>query len=146
MFAPPLDTFTRIGALRTDRRTPSILHRLLLEGAALPQLRASSCCWNSITCPDRLLYQILPWQWATGNHLFSKETKVCFFSPITDTRGKAHQFLKAVLQILPRIRTVESQCAKIWNSRYYPAQPGVLYPCHRPGKWGILFLERCRCR
>lgn len=132
-----LDRFSRIGPMSTDRMISSILHRLFPEGAALPQPRAIAAIAGTVSpVLGRLLFQSLAQKWATGNHLFSKETKLSFSAQITDTKYKTQHFLKTALQTFPRVRAVERQFAKTcWHSRQYPAKPGV--PVPMPQMWNM---------
>lgn len=108
-----LDTFTRIGALRTDRRIPSFLHRLFPEGAALPQLRASIAVAEQHHLSRQAPVPAPAIAVGYRKPPVSQGNKTILFSPITDTRCKAHRFLRTALQTLTRVRTVEGQCAKI---------------------------------
>lgn len=108
-----LDTFTRIGALRADRWIPSIRHRLFPEGAALSQLRTSIAVAEQHHLSRQAPVPAPAIAVGYRKPPVFQGNKTLLFSPITDTRYKAHHFLRTALQTLPRVRTVERQCAKI---------------------------------
>lgn len=131
-----LDTFTRIGGLRTDRRIPSFLHRLFPEGAALPQLRASIAVAEQHHLSRQAPVPAPAIAVGYRKPPVSQGNKTILFSPITDTRCKAHHFLRTALQTLTRVRTVEGQCAKILlEQQILPSQARC--PVPMPQTWKV---------